>query len=248
MADRKELQDQLNKLNEVFQEQDLKMRKAGGSQEQRQMLRDMMNQKKQQLMSELGDDLQKLNMGGEMTLKGGTFSKGLDQSGLPDMSKQTGLGKFGKTFGALGKKAAGIIPLAGVGMAALSGDPAMAAEEAAGDLTGGVYDAIKSEDAGNRDEERQMLAERQAMDNYDKSPARLSKLKAMLWKDADVPENMRVKRDLMPGQVPSADAEALSSDEIMPKMQDTVQDEMGAAEQLSPEQMKAKRFQRLLGK
>jgi transcriptional regulator with XRE-family HTH domain len=34
-----------------------------------------------------------------------------------------------------------------------------------------VYEAIKSEDAGNRDEERQMLSERDARDSYRNSPA-----------------------------------------------------------------------------
>lgn len=81
-----------------------------------------------------------------------------------------------------GKKVAGMIPLAGAGMAALSGDPAMAAEELAGDIpvAGQIYEAIKPSESGNPEEERQMLAEDQARKNYDKSPARMAKLKALM--------------------------------------------------------------------
>lgn len=86
-----------------------------------------------------------------------------------------------------GKKVAGIIPLAGAGMAALSGDPAMAAEELAGDIpvAGQIYEAIKPTESGNPEEEAQMLAERDAMEQYKGSPAakdRLSKLKALIGK------------------------------------------------------------------
>lgn len=189
MADRRDLKEELNRINELFQEKDLEMRKAGGSVEQRQALRDMLNNKKQRLMAEMGDSLQKLNAGDDVVVSGGTLSKGIDQSNIPDVSKQVGLGKFKKTLGALGKKAAGIIPLAGAGMAALSGDPAMAAEELASDAAGPVgmaYDALKPEVAGNPEEEKMMLAERQAMDSYKNSPAskdaKLAKLKALMQK------------------------------------------------------------------
>jgi hypothetical protein len=173
MANRKDLQEELNRINQLYQETDLEMRKAGGSTEQRQKLRDLLNSKKERLMKEMGDDLQKLNVG-----EGIRISKGTDAAG-----SAAKLGRFKKTLGSLGKKAAGIIPLAGVGMAALSGDPAMAAEELASDAAGpaGIaYDAIKPEIAGNRDEERQMLAERDAMEKYKKSPARLDKLKKLM--------------------------------------------------------------------
>ncbi len=79
-----------------------------------------------------------------------------------------------RTLKGAGKKVAGIIPLAGVGMAALSGDPAMAAEELAQDAMGPAglaLEALKSEDAGNVEEEKQMLAERRAQTRYKNSPA-----------------------------------------------------------------------------
>lgn len=83
---------------------------------------------------------------------------------------------------ALGKKAMGVIPLAGAGMAALSGDPAMAAEELAQDAMGPAgmaLEAIKPEVAGNPEEEKEMLAERDARENYDNSPARKHRLKQL---------------------------------------------------------------------
>ncbi len=88
----------------------------------------------------------------------------------------------------VGQKVAGIIPFAGAGMAALQGDPAMAAEELASDAAGPAgmaYDALKPDVAGNPEEEKMMLAERDAMENYKNSPAassKLAKLKALLAK------------------------------------------------------------------
>lgn len=156
MADRKKLQEELNRINELYQETDLNMNKAGGSTQQRQQLRDMLNAKKKTLMDELGDDLTTLNSGKGITVKNVT--------------------KTPKLLGMLGKKAAGIIPFAGAGMAALSGEPAMAAEELAGDLVPGL-EAVKSDDAGmSSGDERMMLAEDQARKNYEKSPARQDKL------------------------------------------------------------------------
>jgi hypothetical protein len=73
-----------------------------------------------------------------------------------------------------GKKALAALPFVGAGMAALSGDPAMAAEELAQDAMGpaGIaMEALKSEDAGNVEEEKQMLAERRAKTKYKNSPA-----------------------------------------------------------------------------
>ena len=189
MADRKQLQDELNRINELYQQTDLEMRKAGGSTEQRQMLRDLLNKKKESLMAELGDDLQKLNVGKGINVGSGTVSKALDQSGLPDVAKQPDLGKFGKT---LGKKVAGIIPLAGVGMAALSGDPAMAAEELAEDAVGPLA-ALKPDIAGNPQEEKMMLAERKALENYKKSQA-YRDARGITEEDQDIEELQKPKK------------------------------------------------------
>lgn len=79
------------------------------------------------------------------------------------------------------KKAMSVLPFAGAAYGLMSGDPAMAAEEAMGDVPvfGHAYEAFKPEDAGNVEEERQMIAERDARVAYDKSPARLARLAAL---------------------------------------------------------------------
>lgn len=168
--DRRDLQQELNRINQLFQEKDVELSKAGASMEQRQQLRDMLNNKKQRLMAEMGDSLQKLNAGEDVLVKRGTVSKGVDESNLPDVSKQVGLGKFGKTFSRVGRKAAGVIPLAGVGMAVLSGDPAMAAEELAEDAMGPLA-ALKPEAAGSAEHDAMIRSERDAQKSYMKSPA-----------------------------------------------------------------------------
>lgn len=101
-----------------------------------------------------------------------------------------------------GRKLMGAIPFLGAGYAALSGDPAMAAEQlgrdaieaapvalsAAAKLGAGATpvgmgmiaaDAFMPEQAGNPEEERQMLAERNAQVDYQNSPAHLAKMKAL---------------------------------------------------------------------
>lgn len=80
-----------------------------------------------------------------------------------------------------GKKFMGAIPMLGTAYAAMSGDPAMAADELAGDIpfVGQAYEAIKPTDTGNVEEERQMIAERNARAAYDQSPAHLARLKAL---------------------------------------------------------------------
>lgn len=85
------------------------------------------------------------------------------------------------------KKVLGILPMAGAGMAALNGDPAMAAEELAQDATGPVgafYDAVKPDVAGNPEDDAMMQAESDAYQNYQNSPAsqnaRFQKLKSLI--------------------------------------------------------------------
>jgi hypothetical protein len=151
MKDRRDLQAELNRINELYQEKDLEMRKIGGNTEQRQQMRDMMNAKKEKLVAEMGDDLQQLNAGKTMKIANATPSP----------------------FGGLKKKLLGAIPMAGAMYGLASGDPAMAAEEAAGDIpvAGQIYEAIKPTESGNPEEEKMILAERQAMENYKNSPA-----------------------------------------------------------------------------
>lgn len=172
MGDRKKLQEELNRINELFHEVDLNMNKSGGSLQQRQQLRDMLNAKKKALTDELGDDLTTLNSGKGISVKNATI--GSDAPKSPKLMKM------------IGKKAAGIVPFAGAAMAALQGEPAMAAEELAGDVVPGL-EAIKSEDAGmSSGDERMMMAERDAAVKYKGSPAskdaKLARLRVLMGK------------------------------------------------------------------
>lgn len=199
MSDRRKLQEELNKLNEMYQAQDLKMRKIGATDVDRQRLRDMMVAKKEKIINELGDDMQKLQVGTPVKLKQATITGVSDlgsQDKLPDAAKQVGAGKFSK----LSKKLAGVIPLAGVGMAALSGDPAMAAEELAEDVpvAGQVYSAIKPTESGNREEEKIMLAEDRARRNYANSPAAMDR-KGREEGDRDTDELLRMRKNALMG-------------------------------------------------
>lgn len=166
MADRRDLQKELNRINELYHQKDLELQKAGGTIEQRQMMRDMLNKKKESLIAEMGDDLQKLNIGKQIPIKQGF------------------------------KKLAGIIPLAGAGMAALSGEPAMAAEELAQDVAGPIGEALRSESAGmSSADERQMLAEANARKNYLQSPAAQDRAKTM---GVDMGTYRRLKQTMSP--------------------------------------------------
>lgn len=81
-----------------------------------------------------------------------------------------------------GKKVMSVLPFAGAGYAALNGEPAMAAEELAGDVpvVGQAYEAFKPDSAGQSPEdERMMLAEIQAQKDYENSPARAARLAAL---------------------------------------------------------------------
>lgn len=78
-----------------------------------------------------------------------------------------------------GKKALGVLPMAGAIGAALQGDPAMAAEELVMDIPG--MEAVRSDSAGmNPEDEAMMLAEIDAQKAYDKSPAKMDKLRKLL--------------------------------------------------------------------
>lgn len=68
---------------------------------------------------------------------------------------------------------AGAIPFAGAAYGLMSGNPAEAAEQAAGDIpvAGQAYEALKSEDLGSSMDDREMIAERNALINYKNSPA-----------------------------------------------------------------------------
>ena len=167
----KELQEELNRINELYHEYDLKLRKNGASMEERQQLRDMMNAKKAKVTAELGDDLAKLNAGKASTITGANPA----------------IKKGGKM---VLKKPAGIIPLAGVGMAAMESPAASASEliqdpnvqrAALSELAGPVGDVIdigaSAAEFGldkyldEKEANVQYATEVQARRDYEKSPA-----------------------------------------------------------------------------
>lgn len=90
-----------------------------------------------------------------------------------------------------GKKVAGIIPMAGVAMAALQGDPAMAAEELAEDAAGPLA-ALKPDTAGDREAERDLMTEIQARKNYKKSAA-YRDARGMTEEEQDIEEMSKPK-------------------------------------------------------
>jgi hypothetical protein len=108
---------------------------------------------------------------------------------LPEIPNEINYNEFKKgishaapSMKGAGKKILGALPFLGAGYAALQGDPAMAAEELATDAAGPAgmaYEAIRPEIAGNPEEERQMLAERNAQGAYQQSPAHLARLQAL---------------------------------------------------------------------
>jgi hypothetical protein len=200
MKDRRDLQDELNRINELYQQYDLELRKSGGSDAQRQQMRDTLNAKKAKITAEMGDDLQNLNLGKNVKVPGGTLSgTEMDQSNLPDMSKQKGLGKEGM-FKKLGKKVASrglkalpvigtIAGLASAGEAAYAGDYDKAKEElvSAADPTGLSDVALAARDVAETKQDydttqKMMLAEDKARKAYAQSPAAAGAKEAALKK------------------------------------------------------------------
>jgi hypothetical protein len=87
-----------------------------------------------------------------------------------------------KLTNTIGKKIAGIIPMAGTLYGLASGDPAMAAEQAVGDIpvVGQAAEALASDSAGmSAEDENMMLAEEIARRNYAKSPSSKARLAAL---------------------------------------------------------------------
>lgn len=170
MADRRALNEELNKINKLYQEYDLQMSKAGASNEERQRLRDMMNAKKDRLTLEMGDHLQNMNAGRAVLVPGGTVSKAAKEASegidVADIRKK-GIIK------GVGKKMLGALPLVGGIAQALDSGNASAA----------IPLLDEAEDVGmSAADENIMLAEDDAKKDYAKSPARMNKLKKLLGK------------------------------------------------------------------
>lgn len=247
-----DLKDRENFINQAFQQKDLELTKlakenglsASELDQARQKLRDMMHSAKQKASIDFGDSLDKLNAGQSLSLAGGTVSPN-----LKNMAKTSALKQ-------LGKKIAGIIPFAGAAYGALSGDPAMAAEEAVGDIPvfGQSYEAIKPKSAGESPEvENQMLREHSARKRYEKSPARLNKLKALIGRSPAIDSTeqpkseLRTNSPLQPGRIPSADAEMSPVENIPNEMSEEIQGKMKEAEDMPQDVYRAKKLKALMG-
>lgn len=169
MSDRRDLQAEMNRINQLYQEYDLQLQKSGASMEQRNQLRSLMNDKKNQLVSEMGDSVQKLNIGMPVKVKDGTITKagkdllgeGLDAASV----RKTGILK------SVGKKLLGAVPVVGALASAIGAEDASAA----------IPGLDQAENVGmSAMDEDMMLAEDQARKNYMNSPGRMAKLQQLM--------------------------------------------------------------------
>lgn len=118
----------------------------------------------------------------------------IDSKGTTDLISGEDFAKKIEALRALkgaGKKVAGVIPMAGVAMAALQGDPAMAAEEAIEDLAGPLA-ALKPDTAGDVKGQNLLEAEIQARKNYKKSAA-YRDARGMTEEEQDIEEMSKPK-------------------------------------------------------
>lgn len=147
----------------------------------------------------------------------------------------------------LGKKAASVLPFIGTAAGLASGNPAQAAEEAAGDLIPGL-EAVKSESAGmSPEDEKQLLIEDRARKDYGRSPAKLDRLKNLIGNRSPASEIQKPLEmvGLSSNQLPHEDAEGLSAEEILPALQKQVGGKLQEAQEMSPEEMRHRKIQQL---
>lgn len=81
MADRRLIDEEMNRINKLYQDYDLPMRKSGATMEERQKMRDMLNAKKERLILEQGDHLQNMNAGRGVLVPGGTVTTAAKDAG-----------------------------------------------------------------------------------------------------------------------------------------------------------------------
>jgi hypothetical protein len=329
LKDRRNLKVALNEIANKYKSVKDQMDKLGTSTpEQKAKLRELATNKAKALLNE-ADDLHRLNQGKDILIQGGknnpvnpneiiaqipggpdnvinTNPRFKELTGDEYTSKISALRKLAKS--PVAKKIAGVIPFAGTAFAALSGDPAMAAEQAAYDATGPIgmaAEALSPSESGNPEEEKMMLSERNAMEKYKKSPARQSKLKAMMegrspasdieslkqaekeikdanplpnfnegipgdkfdevrrkildqrQKDSKLARNLAseeedrgIPAELSLDQPPALSArdKDLNPEKIAPDMQDMIRNKLQQAEEMKPEEVRAMRLRRLMGK
>jgi hypothetical protein len=163
MADRRILDDELNRITQMFQDTDNNMKKIPGSEGDRTKLRELFNNKKAQLLAEHGDDLQKLNLGKSINVGKATTS------GAKNAISETAQSGGGKLMKMIGKKA-GALALGPVGA-----------------LASGAYDALNTEALadstdGGLDPEQQVnvQAMRDLQQTGEMTPDRFARVRSMV--------------------------------------------------------------------
>lgn len=184
MADRRDLINAQNKLIESYNETKKSMEKAGATPDQLAKLNAMFQKRNDDLKLELGDTLQKLNLGEKIPVQGGTYlGPDINQAKLPDVSKQVGLGKQNMLSKAsdvggdvlqrakkkgLGKLMGAVPFLGGAAYAFMSGDasaaiPGFGDTESAGPAKGSMDEQIQSGKMAGPEIQAQMEKARQEM-------------------------------------------------------------------------------------
>lgn len=232
----KELKDRQNVINELFQEKDLELQKLAKEQgyspaevvQLRQRMRDTMNSAKDKATNEMGDSLDSLNAGKTI--------KVAQSADIGSMAKRAALKK-------VGSKLLRSVPV-------LGGLASVAMGLNSGDASAAIPGLDEAEDVGqSAADEKQMLAEHDARVNYDKSPAKLDRLKAMMGGRAPASEQSRpVPTELSLDQPPAAsarDIEPQAAEIIAPAMQDQIRNKLQQAEELKPQDVRASRLRKL---
>lgn len=197
-------QEKLNQLADKFKQTKTAMEKAGATEEQIQRLYDTRKDHETKIKG-AGDDLAKLNRGEKIPMKGATTLGELPQKGLPDMSKQVGLGKenmWRKGLSKIGKGGVAGLALA-LGSSMLPED-SYAAEAAdkvsdiadAADPTSRALNAIKVSDVGEGSDEVTPEMQQEMQVENERRQARREALKSLTQRDYVTQEQV----PLMTGQ------------------------------------------------
>jgi hypothetical protein len=173
--DRKAAAEELNRIRELYQDYAVKLSKAGATDAQKSKLLEMFK-KKQAELSPM-DDLQKLNKGQGIRIKGGTITPGMGLVGdkMPNLLNRlgsavnTGMNLVEGDPEKLTSMAIDAVPDAMAAVGKKIGSRGLAS---AAPFVGGAMEALRSENAGmSPEDENTMLAEIQAKKDYMNSPA-----------------------------------------------------------------------------
>jgi hypothetical protein len=173
--DRKAAAKELNRIRELYQDYSTKLSKAGATDAQKSQLLEMFKKKQAELTPM--DDLQKLNKGQSIRVKGGTVTPGMGLVGdkMPNLLNRLGSAvNVGMNLAEgdpekLTSMAIDAVPDAMAAVGKKIGSRGLAS---AAPFVGGAVEALRSENAGmSPEDENIMLAEIQAKKDYMNSPA-----------------------------------------------------------------------------